>query len=70
MPSSHIASHAYDAALKRMTITFHNGDVWNYANIPASLAIGMGRARSKGQYFHSFIRNRPEMYPATKVEKK
>lgn len=70
MPSSHISSHSYDPAAKRMTVTFTNGHVYTYDNVPSALDTGMTRARSKGQYFHAFLKNRPEMYPAKKVEKK
>ncbi len=70
MPSSHIASHSYDPATRRMTITFTNGDPYTYENVPQVVATGFERAISKGSYFHRFIKSRPTIYPAKKVEKK
>ncbi len=70
MPSSHIDKHSYDAAAKRMTVTFTNGHVYQYDNVPQVVATGFERAISKGSYFHRFLKNRPDIYTAKKVEKK
>jgi len=67
--SSHIASHAYDPATRAMTVKFHNGDEYVYANVPQVVATGMDVALSKGSYFHRFIKSRPNVYRAKKVSK-
>ena len=55
--SSNIAAVSYDADSKTLTVDFLDGDSYEYANVPQSVAIGLAAAPSPGRYFYQHIRN-------------
>ena len=58
MPSSVIASIDYDAEVSRLTITFVSGRIYDYYAVPAAVAEAFQRAKSKGTFFNTTIRDR------------
>ncbi|WP_254446360.1 KTSC domain-containing protein [Pantoea sp. CCBC3-3-1] len=38
-------------------MAFHNGGIYQYSGVPASIHQGLLSAPSKGQYFHLHIKN-------------
>ena len=55
--SSNIAAVSYDADSKTLTVDFLDGDSYEYANVPESVANGFGTAPSPGRYFYQHVRN-------------
>jgi len=67
MPSTAIADIAYDQTRERMTVTFVNGRIYEYVDVPAEVAASFRSTFSKGTFFNSFIRDRydfKELMPA------
>ncbi|WP_457174099.1 KTSC domain-containing protein [Pantoea agglomerans] len=62
--SSNLHSVGYDASVSILEIAFHNGGIYQYTGVPASIHQGLLSAPSKGQYFHLHIKN---VYPYRKV---
>ena len=57
--SSAIRSVDYDAASRRMWITFTSGPTaYSYCGVPESVYRGLMNAGSKGRYFDDYIRDR------------
>lgn len=58
--SSHLYSVGYNPKKETMFITFHRGGIptstYSYRNIPEEIFQGLVTAKSKGKYFHEFIR--------------
>jgi len=54
--SSTIVSVAYDAASATMEIMFHNGSIYQYSDVPASVAQGLIKAPSTGKYFDAHVK--------------
>lgn len=61
--SSNVRSIGYDADSQTLEIEFNHGGVYQYAGVPGGEYDGLMSAGSKGQYFHTNIKNR---YPFTK----
>ena len=55
--STAIHSVAYDAGARLLEIEFTSHEVYQYSNVPPSVANGLMSASSKGQYFNEFIKN-------------
>ncbi len=51
--SLHIASVGYDRG--KMQVSFHNGDTHEFT-VPEHVHEGLMGARSKGEYFHRFVK--------------
>ncbi|WP_258395372.1 KTSC domain-containing protein [Lonsdalea quercina] len=47
----------YDASASILEIAFHNGGIYQYSGVPASIYEGLLSAPSKGKYFHLHIKN-------------
>lgn len=62
--STMLQAVAYDAAARLLTLTFHDGAVYEYGNVPPSVYDALLRAESKGEYVHAHIIDR---YPYRKV---
>ena len=62
--SSTIASAGYDVNQRLLEIEFISGGVYQYFNVPESIATGFFNASSHGKYFHDHIRN---VYRTSKV---
>ena len=62
--SSNLADVTYDGATSTLTVRFHSGRVYAYANVPANLHAALMSAASKGRFFHRWIRAR---YPTSRV---
>jgi KTSC domain-containing protein len=58
MPSTAIADIDYDAARKRLTVTFVTGRVYEYIDVPVEVASSFQSAFSKGTFFNGYIRDR------------
>ena len=54
--SEAIGKFAYDLDTRRLVIFFKSGGVYEYQSVPRALFDGFRAAPSKGQYFHSVIR--------------
>lgn len=54
--SSNIAAVGYDASDRTLDVEFHNGSIYQYTAVPASVYRGLLDAPSKGSYFHAHIR--------------
>lgn len=54
--SSNLASVGYDSASSTLEIEFHNGGVYQYLNVPATIYNGLMNASSHGQYFDVYVK--------------
>lgn len=48
---------AYDSERRRLVLTFVSGSVYEYADVPATIARDLLQAESKGRYFNEHIRD-------------
>lgn len=55
--SSNIASVGYDAGTETLEVEFTNGSVYQYYNVPQVTYEQFMASGSKGQFFHTSIRN-------------
>jgi KTSC domain len=62
--SSHIAQAGHDPASKSLMIGFHNGDLYQYEDVPQGTYVSMLAAESAGQFFNAQIKGR---FKATKL---
>jgi KTSC domain-containing protein len=60
MPSTALRHAVYDPQAQVLTLTFVTGRRYRYLEVPAAVAEGLQRARSKGGYFNTRIRDRFE----------
>ena len=56
MPSSVIRRFRYDAADRRLTVTFTSGAVYAYLDVPPEVAAALDQAESQGRLFGEAIR--------------
>lgn len=56
LPSATIHSVGYEVATQTLHIVFHSGAVYEYANVPEDVYVGLLRAPSHGAYFAAHIR--------------
>jgi hypothetical protein len=54
--SSAIASVGYDPAREMLELEFRSGNVYRYFGVPEEIYEDFLQARSKGQFFGTFIR--------------
>lgn len=54
--STSLKSVGYDAETKTLEVEFHDGDVYQYFNVPAVVHRDLLNASSIGQYFSFFIK--------------
>lgn len=54
--SSNISSIGYDEDSSTVEIEFHNGTIYQYFDVPASVYKGIMEAGSKGQYFAQHVK--------------
>ncbi len=54
--SSNIASIGYDPVTSTLEIEFHSGAIYQYFAVPQEIYDGLINARSKGAFFHQFIK--------------
>lgn len=55
--SSNIAAIGYDAETQVLTVQFHSGRSYNYANVPETEHLAFLDASSKGQFFNAHIKD-------------
>jgi hypothetical protein len=55
--SSSIAAVGYDAASRALEVEFHNGRIYRYHEVPASVHEQLLAAPSKGQFYNLHVRN-------------
>lgn len=58
LASSNLAAAGYDAEAQTLTIEFHNGETYDYFNVPQGVYAGLMGAGSAGQYFARQIKGR------------
>lgn len=58
MPSTVIRTFRYDAAESRLVVEFQSGRRYAYFNVPPNIYEDMRRARSRGSYFNTWVRDR------------
>lgn len=56
--SSNLSEGTYDPRAQELLLTFRNGDVYRYRNVPVETYAGLQRSGSAGAYFHRHIRDR------------
>lgn len=54
--SSNLEHVYYDLYEERMTVDFHSGYTYDYYGVPQKRYQNLKRAKSKGKYFHKYIR--------------
>lgn len=62
--SSHLQSYDYDPESQTLLITFVNGDIYRYSNVPQTEYWNLAQSGGSGSYFHSKIRM---SYPYEKI---
>lgn len=62
--SSNLRSVGYDPDSMTLEIEFHDGGLYQYRSVPASVHAGLMGSASKGSYLAVHIKNR---YPAHKI---
>lgn len=55
--SSNLATVGYDESSFTLEITFHNGGVYEYYNVPKTTYSGLVSAASHGSFFHRHIKD-------------
>ncbi|MBC8140135.1 MAG: KTSC domain-containing protein [Armatimonadetes bacterium] len=65
--STMLQAVAYHAETQVLTLTFHDGAVYEYDDVPQSVYDELLNAESKGQYAHSRI---IDCYPYRKVRRR
>jgi KTSC domain-containing protein len=48
--STNVKSAGYDPVTKTLQVEFHNGSIYNYANVSTSQALQFSQAKSKGSF--------------------
>ncbi len=56
--SSAIRAVGYDQSMRRMRITFEQGDSYDFCGVPLHVYDGLMSASSKGAYYNDHIRDR------------
>ena len=54
--SSHLQSYEYDPESQTLMVTFTNGDIYQYYNVPQTEYWNLAQSGGSGVYFHSKIR--------------
>ena len=54
--SSHVKQAVYDDSEKTLSVTFHNGKVYSYGDVPQEAYDNMVKYRSAGEFFQGVIR--------------
>lgn len=62
--SSSLASVGFDASVNELTVSFHNGTVYRYFQVPGSIHRALLAAPSVGRTFNETVRDR---YPNRKL---
>jgi hypothetical protein len=58
MPSAAIRRFSYDTETRTLFVTFVDGDLYAYRDVPGEVHAAMGSAFSKGRFFAEQIRGR------------
>ena len=58
--SKNIAAVGYDSASRTLEVEFISGSAYKYSNVTPATALALRKAKSKGQYFASYIKNKFE----------
>jgi len=51
-------SVSYDEGSRRLVITFRNGSVHEYTDVPRDVYVGISAAPAKGVYFSTYVKDR------------
>lgn len=54
--SSHLQAYDYDEDSRTLLVTFVNGDIYRYYNVPQTEYWNLVQSGGSGAYFHSKIR--------------
>lgn len=63
-----LAKAAASSRFGRLEVMFKNGDRWAYSTVPADFVREM-LLGSVGKYLNTYIKTKPEAFPATKLER-
>lgn len=58
LDSSLLKEVVYDPFMSVLTITFNNGGVYEYIEVPEETYKELAEASSAGKYFHMYIKNK------------
>jgi hypothetical protein len=56
--SSNVAGAGYDEDTRTLTVKFHSGKSYTFANVPESIYQGLLDADSAGKYFNAHIKDK------------
>jgi hypothetical protein len=56
--SSNIESVGYDSASRTLEVEFKTKTVYSYKDVEPSVALGLQKAKSVGQYFSKYVKNK------------
>lgn len=56
LQSSHVSGYDYDEKSRTMRVEFADGSMWDYLDVPKSVADGIVLATSAGTYMHKVIK--------------
>lgn len=65
--SSNISSVGYDPITKTMTVLFHAGTKYAYANVAEATFTAILKADSVGSAFNKLIKAKPAEHPFTRI---
>jgi hypothetical protein len=54
--STHVRNVAYRPEIKLLSVTFRNGDVYDYAGVDYATAVDLAEAKSVGSYLNSIVK--------------
>jgi hypothetical protein len=60
LQSSHIGSISFDTSDSALIVTFKDGSVYSYANVPEHLFLGLMSAKSAGKYLAEHVKGKYE----------
>ena len=64
--SSQIEAIGHDDASETLAIQFKGGMTYHYANVEKYVFDAMLKVESKGKFFATYIKSRPDMFPFTR----
>jgi hypothetical protein len=67
MPSNAVAEIRYDHARERLAVMFLTGRIYEYVDVPVEVAASFRSARSKGDFFDTYSRDRYDFREITPV---
>lgn len=63
---SHVTHAGYDAAARRLTVGFRDGQTGSYGGVSPEQWEAFQKAESYGKWLHSEVKSNPDRHPWTK----